>query len=193
MNKASKFALAFAIATAATTGVAQAQAQSQTTIDNWQNPYGLIWMNGTGEHCWRDNYWTPATAAQGCGRPEQPKEMVAQKVTFNADTFFDFDKSTIKPEGRNILNQVAQQTNQVVLESVLATGHTDSVGTDKYNQGLSERRAAAVKNYLVSQGVPADQIIAQGRGEAQPIADNKTREGRARNRRVEVEIIGTRR
>jgi len=118
--------------------------------------------------------------------------MVANKVAFNADTFFDFDKSTIKPEGRNILDQVAQQAQQLSLESIIAVGHTDSVGAEEYNQGLSERRAAAVKNYLVSRGIPADSIIASGRGETQPIADNSTREGRARNRRVEIEIVGTR-
>ena len=74
MNKASKFALAFAVATTATTGVASAQ-----TIDNWQSNYGIVWMNNTGEHCWRNNYWTPATAAQGCGAPAA-QEMVANKV-----------------------------------------------------------------------------------------------------------------
>lgn len=185
MNKASKFALAFAVATTATTGVASAQ-----TIDNWQSNYGIVWMNNTGEHCWRNNYWTPATAAQGCGAPAQ--EMVANKVAFNADTFFDFDKSTIKPEGRNILDQVAQQASDLSLESIIAVGHTDSVGAEEYNQGLSERRAASVKNYLVSRGISADSIIASGRGETAPIADNSTREGRARNRRVEIEIVGTR-
>lgn len=185
MNKPSKFALAFAVVAAATSGVASAQ-----TVDNWVNPYGLVWMNGTNEHCWRDNFWTPATAAQGCGAP-QARDIVAQKVTLNADTFFDFDKSTLKPEGRNILDQVAQQAKQLNLESVIAVGYTDSIGTPQYNQGLSERRAATVKNYLISQGIPADQIIASGRGENDPIASNATREGRAKNRRVEIEIIGT--
>jgi OOP family OmpA-OmpF porin len=185
MNKASKFALAFAVAATATTGVASAQ-----TIDNWVSNYDIVWMNGTDEHCWRNNYWTPATAAQGCGAPVA--EMVANKVAFNADTFFDFDKSTIKPEGRNILDQVVQQAQQLKLESIITVGHTDSVGTEAYNQGLSERRANAVKNYLVSKGIPADLIIASGRGETQPVADNSTREGRARNRRVEIEIVGTR-
>ena len=117
--------------------------------------------------------------------------MVANKVAFNADTFFDFDKSTIKPEGRNILDQIAQQSQQLALESVIAVGHTDSVGTEEYNQALSERRAASVKNYLVSKGVPADQIIASGKGESAPVASNATREGRAQNRRVEIEIVGS--
>ncbi len=185
MNKPSKFALAIAVAFSAA-GAASAQ-----TVDNWVNPYGLTWMNGTNEHCWQNNFWTPATAAQGCGAPAAAPEVTANKVTFNADTFFDFDRATLKPEGRNILDQVAAQVQQLNLESLIAVGHTDSVGSDAYNQRLSERRAAAVKNYLVSKGVPADQIIASGRGESQPVASNATRDGRAKNRRVEIEIVGT--
>lgn len=185
MNKPSKFALAIAVAFSAA-GAASAQ-----TVDNWVNPYGLTWMNGTNEHCWQNNFWTPATAAQGCGAPVAAPGVTSNKVTFNADTFFDFDRATLKPEGRNILDQVAAQVQQLNLESLIAVGHTDSVGSDAYNQRLSERRAAAVKSYLVSKGVPADQIIASGRGESQPVASNATREGRAKNRRVEIEIVGT--
>lgn len=184
MNKPSKFALAIAVAFSAA-GAASAQ-----TVDNWVNPYGLTWTNGTNEYCWQNNYWTPATAAQGCGASAAPG-VTANKVTFNADTFFDFDRATLKPEGRNILDQVAAQVQQLNLESLIAVGHTDSVGSEAYNQRLSERRAASVKSYLVSKGVPADQIIASGRGEAQPVAPNTTREGRAQNRRVEIEIVGT--
>jgi OOP family OmpA-OmpF porin len=116
----------------------------------------------------------------------------ATKVVLNADTFFDFDKSTIKPEGRQILDQVASQVNTLNLETLIATGHTDSIGTEQYNQGLSERRANSVKSYLIDKGVPADRIYAEGKGETQPVATNKTREGRAQNRRVEIEIVGTR-
>lgn len=183
MNKPSKFALAIAVALSAA-GAASAQSTS-----NWVNPYGLTWTNGTNEYCWQDSSWTPATAAQGCGA-EAPS-VTANKVTFNADTFFDFDRATLKAEGRNILDQVAAQVQQLNLESLIAVGHTDSVGADAYNQGLSERRAASVKDYLVSKGVPADQVIASGRGESEPVASNATREGRAKNRRVEIEIVGT--
>ncbi len=114
------------------------------------------------------------------------------KVVLNADTFFDFDKATLKPEGRQILDQVAAQADTINLETLIATGHTDSIGTEKYNQGLSERRANTVKNYLVTKGIPADRIYAEGKGELSPVADNKTREGRAQNRRVEIEIVGVR-
>ncbi|MDO5679656.1 MAG: OmpA family protein [Pelistega sp.] len=186
MNKPSKFALAIAVALSASAGVAQAQ-----TVDNWVSNYGLTWMNGTNEYCWQNNFWTPATALQGCGGQQAPAGITANKVTFNADTFFDFDKATLKPEGRNILDQVADQVSKLNLESLIAVGHTDSVGSDAYNQRLSERRAASVKNYLVSKGVPADQIIASGKGESAPVASNATREGRAQNRRVEIEIVGS--
>jgi OOP family OmpA-OmpF porin len=91
-----------------------------------------------------------------------------------------------------VLDQVAQQAGSVNLETVIATGHTDSIGTEAYNQKLSERRANTVKQYLISKGVPADRIYAEGKGELQPVASNKTREGRAQNRRVEIEIVGTR-
>jgi len=193
MNKPSKIALALAIAAVTATGAVSAQ-----TVDNWRNPFGDVWKNGTRELCWRDNFWTPATGIPGCdGVPVAQAEApvvapTATKVVLNADTFFDFDKSTIKPEGRQILDQVASQVNTLNLETLIATGHTDSIGTEQYNQGLSERRANSVKDYLIGKGVPADRIYAEGKGETQPVATNKTREGRAQNRRVEIEIVGTR-
>jgi len=116
-----------------------------------------------------------------------------QRVVLNADTFFDFDKAVIKTEGRQVLDQVAAQVAQLNLETLIATGHTDSTGPAAYNQGLSERRANAVKAYLVEKGIPTDRIYVEGKGASQPIASNATREGRAQNRRVEIEVIGTRR
>ncbi len=191
MNKPSKIALALAIAATSASGAVSAQ-----TVDNWQNPFGDVWKNGTNELCWRDNFWTPATGIPGCdGVPVAEAPVVAPtstKVVLNADTFFDFDKATLKPEGRQMLDQVASQVDAVNLETLIATGHTDSIGTEKYNQGLSERRANTVKNYLVTKGIPADRIYAEGKGELSPVADNKTREGRAQNRRVEIEIVGVR-
>jgi OOP family OmpA-OmpF porin len=80
----------------------------------------------------------------------------------------------------------------VNIEVVIAVGHTDNVGGDSYNQRLSVRRAEAVKAYLVSKGIESNRVYTEGKGEKQPVADNKTSEGRAKNRRVEVEVVGTR-
>jgi len=123
--------------------------------------------------------------------PEKPKP-VAEKVTFAADVLFDFDKAVIKPEGKSKLDDISNKTKGVNLEVVIAIGHADSVGSDAYNQRLSVRRAESVKAYLVSKGVEANRVYTEGKGEKQPIADNKTKEGRAKNRRVEIEVIGTR-
>jgi len=192
MNKPSKIALALAFAAVTASGAVSAQ-----TVDNWQNPFGDVWMNGTNELCWRNAFWTPATGVAGCdGVPVAEAPVVAPtatKVVLNADTFFDFDKDTLKPEGRQVLDQVAAQVDTINLETLIAVGHTDSIGTEQYNQGLSERRAASVKNYLVGKGIPADRIYTEGKGETSPVASNATREGRAQNRRVEIEIVGTRR
>jgi OOP family OmpA-OmpF porin len=103
--------------------------------------------------------------------------------------YFDFDKATIKPEGKAVLNEAAallKKHERVVVE---VAGHTDSVGSEAYNQGLSERRANSVKDYLTSQGVTATRLSARGYGEAQPVASNDTKEGRAENRRVELIVL----
>ena len=101
---------------------------------------------------------------------------------------FDFDKSTLKPEGMAVLNQAAallQKHERVVVE---VAGHTDSMGSEEYNQGLSERRATAVKEYMVSEGIDAGIIDASGEGESNPVADNRHYDGRALNRRFDVHV-----
>ena len=123
--------------------------------------------------------------------PEKPKP-VAEKVTFAADVLFDFDKAVIKPEGKSKLDDISNKAKGVNLEVVIAIGHADSVGSDAYNQRLSVRRAESVKAYLVSKGIEANRVYTEGKGEKQPVADNKTSDGRAKNRRVELEVIGTR-
>lgn len=116
----------------------------------------------------------------------------SEKVTLDTDTYFDFDKATLKPEGRRRLDELAQRLSGMRLEVVVATGHTDSIGTKSYNQGLSMRRAQAVKAFMEEKGLPVDKIFITGKGETQPVASNKSRDGRAKNRRVEVEVVGTR-
>lgn len=116
----------------------------------------------------------------------------AEKVSFAADALFDFNKSVLKPEGKAKLDDLANKLQAVNLEVIIAVGHTDSVGSDAYNQKLSVRRAEAVKAYLVSKKVEASRIYTEGKGEKQPVADNKTDAGRAKNRRVEIEVVATR-
>lgn len=117
---------------------------------------------------------------------------VRQAVVIQADALFDFDKSVLRPDGRKSIDDAMGKLKGVDLELVIATGHTDSVGSDAYNQKLSERRAAAVKDYLVSKGIPASKITTIGKGESQPVATNKTKEGRQKNRRVDIEFKGVR-
>ena len=113
-------------------------------------------------------------------------------MSFAADAFFDFDKAVLKPEAKAKLDDLVSKTGGINLEVIIAVGHTDSVGTDAYNQKLSVKRAEAVKAYLVSKGIEKNRVYTEGKGEKQPVADNKTAEGRAKNRRVEIEVVGTR-
>ena len=209
MKKLNKVAMLFASAALATAAGAQ-------TVDNWRNASGIVWKNGTNEYCWRNANWTPATAAPGCDgaiaapapaaaapaaapapaaaapAPAAPAPAVATKVTYAADAFFDFDKSVLKPEGKAKLDDLVSKVKGINLEVIIAVGHTDSVGSDAYNQKLSVRRSEAVKAYLVSKGIEKNRVYTEGKGEKQPVADNKTKEGRAKNRRVEIEVVGTR-
>jgi OOP family OmpA-OmpF porin len=202
--------LAAFVATAALATAAVAQ-----NVDNWRNSSGDVWTNSTGL-CWRDANWTPATAAKGCdgaimaapapapavvapkaeapapAAAPAPQAPAASKVTYAADAFFDFDKSVLKPAGKAKLDDLVGKVKGINLEVIIAVGHTDSVGSDAYNQKLSVRRAESVKAYLVSKGIEKNRIYTEGKGEKQPVADNKTKEGRAKNRRVEIEVVGTR-
>ncbi len=220
MNKLNNLAVLVAIAAlggCATQGTgAPAPTKAPQVIDNWRSADGIVWKNGTNEYCWRNNLWTPATAVAECDGalkappaavPEAPAAPaatpapaaapavvpapVSEKVTFAADAFFDFDKSVLKPEGKAKLDDVVSKLGSINLEVIIAVGHTDSVGTDAYNQALSVRRSEAVKSYLIGKGVDKNRVYTEGKGEKQPVADNKTSDGRAKNRRVEIEVVGT--
>ncbi len=102
---------------------------------------------------------------------------------------FEFDRSTLRPSATATLNQVAAELRQQPGVRYEITGHTDSIGSDAYNQRLSEQRAEAVRAYLVGQGVNAGQLSARGYGETRPVASNETSEGRAQNRRVEIRPV----
>ncbi|MGZ5032523.1 MAG: OmpA family protein [Usitatibacter sp.] len=130
------------------------------------------------------------TAPAPAARPAPSSVRAA--VVIQADALFDFDKSVVRPDGKKSIDEALAKLRGVDLEMVIATGHTDSIGTDAYNQKLSERRAAAVKDYLVSKGIPGSKITTIGKGESQPVATNKTAEGRQKNRRVDIEFKGVR-
>jgi len=128
-------------------------------------------------------------------KPEVAKpapKPVAEKVTLATDTHFDFDRSVIRPAGKARLDDLVGKVEGINLEVVIAVGHACSIGSDAYNQKLSVRRAESVKAYLVSKGIAPNRVYTEGKGEKQPAYTNKTREGRAKNRRTEVEVIGTR-
>ncbi len=134
----------------------------------------------------------PAPAPKPAPAPAPKPAPVSEKVTFAADAFFDFAKSKLKPEAQAKLTDLVDKTKGVNLEVIIAVGHTDSVGGDAANQKLSVARAEAVKAFLTSKGIEKNRVYTEGKGEKQPVADNKTSEGRAKNRRVEVEVVGTR-
>jgi len=124
--------------------------------------------------------------------PPPPPAPVSEKVTFAADAFFDTGKSVLKPDAQAKLADLVDKTKGVNLEVIIAVGHTDTVGSAAYNQKLSIARAEAVKKFLTGKGIETNRVYTEGKGFSQPVADNKTAEGRAKNRRVEVEVVGTR-
>ncbi|MDX1668613.1 MAG: OmpA family protein [Limnobacter sp.] len=141
--------------------VAQEPQQETTVEENVRLPSALI------------------TRAQ----PEPPKPVM---ITLSASDNFEFDKAKLSQQGIGELNKAILKMELVSLEAISIVGHTDSIGSEEYNEDLSMRRAKSVKDYLTARGVPANLISVDGMGEAQPVASNKTAEGRAQNRRVEI-------
>ena len=174
--------------------------------------------------CWRTGYWTPAAAAKDaagceCDKDLLPKEACApadksaapsapaaavkpagEKITVAADALFDFNKAVLRPEGKAKLDELVSKAKAIKLEVILAVGHTDRIGGDAYNQKLSEKRAAAVKEYLVAKGIEANRVYTEGKGKKQPVTGDKCK-GNAKtkalidclqpDRRADIEIIGT--
>ena len=179
-----------------------------------------------GNLCWRPGYWTPAMAIPQCepdlapkpappvAAPPPPTPAPApapapaapppppqvQRITLASKALFDFDKAVLKPEGKAAIDSeiISRLANVQRLELVLVTGHTDRIGSQRYNQRLSERRADAVRDYLVSRGVPRDKIETLGMGKTQPVpgvvCNQKALKALiaclAPNRRVEIEVKG---
>jgi OmpA-OmpF porin, OOP family len=161
-------------------------------VDSRQN----LVMSGTPGVCWHTTAWTPALAVEGCDPTNKPLAAappaalpvvvaaapipppvpqavrpmpVSQKFAFSGDALFAFDQSVLRPEGKLMLDELVRKLDGATYDTVHATGHTDRFGSLSYNQKLSERRAIAVKEYLVSRNVPAGRIDAEGMGQTQPV------------------------
>ena len=137
--------------------------------------------------------------------PPAPPAPTSEKVTFAADALFDFDKATLRPDGKAKLDDLVSKLAGVSLEVIIAVGYTDRLGGDAYNQNLSQKRAQGVKDYLVSKGIEPNRVYTEGKGKANPVkqcpdpsakGEVKNRKGLIDclqpNRRVEVEVVGTR-
>ena len=223
MNKIAKHSLMAILA--ATLGLGATLAQAQTAADRVYaiDARNEVVKSGAGL-CWRTGFWTPAAAANdpagcACDKDLLPKEKcepaaakaasqpaatgvkpAAEKITLSADALFDFDKATLRPEGKAKLDELVAKVKSIKLEVIIAVGHADRFGTDAYNQKLSEKRAAAVKEYLVGKGMEANRVYTEGKGKKQPVTkadqckgpkSKKTIACLQPDRRVEIEVIGT--
>jgi OOP family OmpA-OmpF porin len=197
-------------------GASVAQAQERVYVIDQRD---VVAKSGFGL-CWRTGYWTPAAAAKDpagceCDKDLLPKEVcepavaaaavagpkpAGEKITVAADALFDFNKAVLRPEGKAKLDELVSKAKAIKLEVILAVGHTDRIGSDAYNQKLSEKRAAAVKEYLVAKGIEANRVYTEGKGEKQPVTGNKCKgEKKSKalidclqpDRRVDIEVIGT--
>jgi OOP family OmpA-OmpF porin len=188
-------------------------------VDTYGN--GITTTYNTGL-CWHSSDWTPARSVEPCDPVARkaeapapkvvasappsvksavaPARMAPQSINFSADALFAFDKSVLKPEGRSMLDDFAGQLSGAQYDAIFVTGHTDRFGSNEYNQKLSERRANAVKDYLVSKDVPANRINANGKGEMQPATQPGDCKGAKSvkviaclqpDRRVHAEVTGT--
>ena len=198
-------------------GTGSVFAQAKTGTANWvDSAKSAYWKNSSGE-CWRASYWTPAMAVAECDpslvKKEEPKKPEVKKqdtvparpliptlgpdkpalrVTIQAETLFNFDKAVLRADGKKTLDDevAAKMKAHPEVEVLLVSGHADRIGKDKYNQSLSEKRANAVKDYLVSQGVADKRIEASGKGEAEPVVDcNNVKGAEHRNNKKLVECL----
>jgi OOP family OmpA-OmpF porin len=219
------FATGLALVSVAPAAQAQAPARGQErdTSGYLVDQRNVVVRSGS-NLCWRTGYWTPAMAIDECDpdlvkKAEAPPRAVAapppaappparpaaQKLTLAADALFDFDKATLRPEGQARLDQLADEIKTITLEVIIVVGHADRIGSAQYNQKLSDRRAETVKARLVSKGIAANLVHAEGKGEQQPLTGDSClkmgkENGRNRklveclqaDRRVVIEVIGTR-
>ena len=226
MKLISKLVIAAFAASAAVTAGAQEAAHPGYLVDG----SGRVVLSGSGE-CWHTGSWTPAMAIESCDPsakpvaavvapvieavpapeivvaapvPVEPVAVVApppQAISFSGDALFGFDKSELTPEGKTMLDDMVSQLQGVAFNRIAVTGHSDRIGGSRYNQQLSERRAATVKDYLVGKDIAADRIEARGKGNSEPTVlqgDCRDTQGSKEtiaclqpDRRVDVEMTGT--
>lgn len=216
--------LGLAAACAVALGIMSGTASAETLpVDQRaiiSGPPQMVWMSGSGL-CWHSDFGPPPLPNTPCGpqpvaqivapapvaqaapapAPVAAPEPVIEKVTLNADTLFDFDKAILRPQGRDALDAFVGKLQGVELQTITAVGHTDRIGSSSYNQKLSNERAAAVKDYLVSKGIDSGHVKTEGVGETQPVTkagecaggkSKKVIECLQPDRRVDIEVSGTR-
>lgn len=178
MNKSSKITVTLFLSLLFTIS---SSVNAQPVVNNWKNSFDNIWKSNDGL-CWRDSNWTHQTASQECD---------GASCKYIADTKFPFDNYDIQIEAKFLLDNLLQKIKKIEIQNIISIGHTDSIGKDNYNNKLSVLRANSVKQYLSNHGnLSSDLIVVEGRGSKEPQTSNETPDGRARNRRVEVEILG---
>jgi OOP family OmpA-OmpF porin len=142
----------------------------------------------------------PPPAPVAVAKPPEPPRMVIQKVSLSTDVLFEFNKAQLKDEGKRKLDELAGQVKGAKVDEIVIAGHADRIGSEGYNQKLSEARAQSVKDYLAERGAKTNVITAQGKGESQPmtgdqckkLAGKKLIECLQPDRRVEIEVLGSR-
>lgn len=220
--------IAITAALAVLSGAALAQT-TQSVDSGYVQDSTRNFTTGAFGQCVRTGYWNPALAADPCdptaraglqpaatARPEPVAQAapapvpiaarpVLEKVTLSSDVLFEFGKATLRPEGKQKLDELAGRLGDANVEEILAVGHADRIASDNYNQKLSEERANAVKVYLVDKGMSPELVKAEGKGESQPVTGEDCKKmgpERANNkklvtclqpdRRVDIEVFGTR-
>lgn len=229
-KKQLSLAVACAMALGFASGISRAQSPEQAQARTPAADRALVvttgnqvWKNGFGE-CWHSGYGPAPASTAECDPNYRPMaeyvapvaapaaepiivqaaaapQPVTEKMSFDADALFDFDKAVLRAEGRAALDAFASNIKSLSSTTIIAVGHTDRLGSDSYNQALSEERVAAVKSYLVSQGIEAGSVQTSGKGEMQPVTNAADCTGGKSaaliaclqpDRRVEVEVSGTR-
>ncbi|MCX7149911.1 MAG: OmpA family protein [Rhodocyclales bacterium] len=219
MTLAVSCALAFGLVSGAAT------AQTNPTKEGYLvDQRGQVTKSGAGL-CWRTGYWTPALAIEECDpdlvrkpplamKAAEPAQRplaaapapapapipAAQRVKLDADTLFDFNKADLRPAGHSALDDFIAKSRNIKPEVIMAVGHADRLGSDAYNQNLSEQRAATVKAYLVSKGIEPNRVYTEGKGETQPLTKAGDCLGAKSakviaclqpDRHVDIEVVGT--